>query len=1103
MFKALFGRAVESSAPDLTTAHSTATAAGMRYQLPGVEAAEWLAAPFAHGGSAELGACLAQLFMDGYGQRHEDHVLLPWRDLYAALSDPNHASAAGVLSLPPFGDHRPMLTSRGSISDSNFAVILSHWVDERGAELRRPPSLTGAVIRIDDTDHLLQQPVWELLEQLRQFHETPAADRTTTVNERAWARMRRWAIASHAPMSDYLEKTVVVTPEKLKLQFRTGSPGADGVMEAIPTIEGVPPGWLAMFDRTPVQDSYSVPDGHSMTKVVLSEPVKATLQEIKRSMPGRRVAGSRAEAFVRNPVGLLGPAAAEAIDPQQVEQALADAGIATQRFIPDVRRSEQGLIESVLLLVDTLAGENQGSEDMTFADTDHLSRFCERLASRIAAGNQCCAWEGYDLEIVSETQEHLAQLQAWLAEWRQVEMWSASELFDLSHYSDRIAEIGVERAYCVPFAAKRSVELDWFVENVLFGVAVRPPGSTQSTLLTLTADDLAEVQAAIDQARETGSANVELPGAPFPVPLMDTERALQALQDAQEDIAAKAFDPAKPRARAEAKPERVQLVIKSNIDTVEHAEARADLLALPPGTRPRLPRTLLPTVQLKHHQHDGVAWLQHLWKLSPASCRGALLADDMGLGKTVQLLTFIASCIEQDPALDPVLVVAPLALLENWRAEVEKFFVPGSLPLLTLYGKSLAALRVGKQELDPQLAQHGISKLLRRDWIGSARIVLTTYETMRDLEFTLAAQSWSIMVCDEAQRIKNPGAMVTRTAKKQKVRFRIACTGTPVENTLMDLWCLFDFIQPGLLGALNQFSRTYRQPIEAKTDEQKARVEELRDLIKPQTLRRTKQEVARDILPRKLEDSGCRALPMSDQQVSQYWTALEEMKKQRGANQAAKLMALHHIRRICSDPHWQQHEQALKMPLPRLTAESPKLRWLIDRLEQLRQASASGAAGEKVILFCEFRDLQTLLQRVIQERFGISASVVNGETSASLEVDNSRQKLIDRFQQTSGFNVIILSPLAVGFGVNIQAANHVIHFTRTWNPAKEDQATDRAYRIGQERDVTVYYPSVVNDNFKSFDMVLDGLLTWKRGIAQDMLNASGDLSVADFEGLEI
>jgi hypothetical protein len=120
-----------------------------------------------------------------------------------------------------------------------------------------------------------------------------------------------------------------------------------------------------------------------------------------------------------------------------------------------------------------------------------------------------------------------------------------------------------------------------------------------------------------------------------------------------------------------------------------------------------------------------------------------------------------------------------------------------------------------------------------------------------------------------------------------------------------------------------------------------------------------------------------------------------------------------------------------------------------------------------------------------------------------VEVENSRQKLIDRFQAKPGFNAIILSPLAVGFGVNIQAANHVIHFTRTWNPAKEDQATDRAYRIGQDRDVTVYYPSVVGQGFDSFDVVLHRLLAWKRTLAEDMLNASGDLSAADFEALQV
>ena len=151
---------------------------------------------------------------------------------------------------------------------------------------------------------------------------------------------------------------------------------------------------------------------------------------------------------------------------------------------------------------------------------------------------------------------------------------------------------------------------------------------------------------------------------------------------------------------------------------------------------------------------------------------------------------------------------------------------------------------------------------------------------------------------------------------------------------------------------------------------------------------------------------------------------------------------------------------------------------------------------------CEFRDLQRTLQRCIGERFGILPDVINGDTSADSANANNRQKRLKKFQANPGFGVIVLSPLAVGFGVNIQAANHVVHFTRTWNPAKEDQATDRAYRIGQTKDVYVYYPVVIGHDFLTFDAKLDKLLDWKRGLSTDMLNGSGDVSPSDFGDLE-
>jgi len=217
---------------------------------------------------------------------------------------------------------------------------------------------------------------------------------------------------------------------------------------------------------------------------------------------------------------------------------------------------------------------------------------------------------------------------------------------------------------------------------------------------------------------------------------------------------------------------------------------------------PALPAHFTHGTALLAHQHDGLAWLQHLYRLrSSHQVRGAVLADDMGLGKTLQLLSFMARLNELQPHGDPMLVVAPVSLLENWKDELDKFFQPGTLPVLTAYGDALKTLRVPREAIDERLrTEDGLVRFLQPNWIGSARLVLTTYETLRDLEFSFAAQRWSVMVCDEAQRIKNPAAMVTRAAKKQNADFRIACTGTPVENTLADLWCLFDFIQPGLLG---------------------------------------------------------------------------------------------------------------------------------------------------------------------------------------------------------------------------------------------------------------------------------------------------------------
>ncbi|MDP2227015.1 MAG: DEAD/DEAH box helicase, partial [Moraxellaceae bacterium] len=399
------------------------------------------------------------------------------------------------------------------------------------------------------------------------------------------------------------------------------------------------------------------------------------------------------------------------------------------------------------------------------------------------------------------------------------------------------------------------------------------------------------------------------------------------------------------------------------------------------------------------------------------------------------------------------------------------------------------AVKFKAGEIPADLRAKGIRNLLRPGWRGDARLVLTTYETLRDQEFSLARQQWSIMVCDEAQKIKNPVAQVTQAAKSIPVRFRVACTGTPVENTLIDLWCLFDFLQPGLLGALNQFGKKFQRPIESEGARDHAALEELRALIEPQTLRRTKQDVAKD-LPAKIEDVDCRQLVMHTRQRELYLSEIGQYAQRKQLQDALDdtstgvLGLLHRLKLVCAHPYSVRPEPDL--------LKSPKMNWLMATLDQIRQK------GEKAIVFTELRDIQRELQHLIYESYGIKPTIINGDTSTSSLNANSRQKLIDQFQQSSGFNVIILSTIAVGFGVNVQAANHVIHFTRCWNPAKEDQATDRAYRIGQLKDVYVYYPTVRDPSMNTFEATLDELLARRRLLARDMLVAAKDIQMSDF-----
>ena len=1059
-----------------------------------------LGQPLFWGKLDEKTALLKQLEEEGYAQWRGHAVFLPWSSVYDLFDHAEYSTSLTLLHLPQVEDWRPVLGSTGGLTDHDFTITLSGWITPEGTRLQRTFIVTGGQLASTGREAaLMPRAAWETVVALAAFHQRPSDERDPETNKRAWARIRHAALRANADLSDFLKKTVVLTPERLRLDLRKVQFGESKTVEVLPGFEDAPANWLDTFDRfSTVQGHYQIADHEGLVHVLLSPEVQTVLREIKR-LPGRRVSGDRAEAFIRNPFATLGPDASQVLDPDQFELAREVAGISYARFLAKKQFDEFGLLRGAVLLVDECLQGVQRSEEVIFENVEEIETFTKKLKTRLQRNAQCCFWKGYDLEILGDTPEQMALLEEIVAELRSPPTINLEDLFDLSRYSDRIQCIDVEKPYYSPFIARKDKESGWFPENIQEVILYTPEGASEPVLLTIGEETLDRLASEVQQARVHGSPTVSIPGLPQPARIEEAENLVASFREARREFTTGSFDPDRGKDNVSEREKR-RLVIKPNVVQVDYDEQRGLLHPLKSDLSPSLPKSLREDVQLKEHQLRGVAWLQYLWTQSPKVCRGGILADDMGLGKTLQLLCFIIANFESDPACDPFLVVAPVSLLDNWREEIERFFGADAIPTLTLYGTDLSRKRVSRESLEHQL-EFDVGRLLREDWLGSAKLVLTTYETLRDVEFSLAAQPWSIIVCDEAQKIKNPNAMVTRAAKKQNARMRIACTGTPVENTLTDLWCLFDFVQPGLLGALNTFSTRYRKPIETREgdEDEKAMVQELRSRIEPQILRRLKDDVVND-LPAKIVVEECRQLQLSAYQRNLYAQAIQDFRIQstEGLSKGgpSHLKLLQYLRRLCSDPRPPGQMSGAGESIAELETRSPKMKWLMKTLGAIK------SKGEKAILFCEFRDLQRTLQRAIAERFDIVPNIINGETSTKTGSARSRQKQLKDFQAHNGFNVIILSPLAVGFGVNIQAANHVIHFTRPWNPAKEDQATDRAYRIGQTKDVFVYYPVVTAKDFTTFDAKLDSLLNWKRDLSKDMLNGAEDISPADFGDLE-
>lgn len=1053
-----------------------------------------------HFGSQEiLVSYLCQLEEEGFGEFSNGTMTLPWKAVYSLFSIDAHQGSISLLELPAIEPIAPILESSNGLTDPDFSIVIAGWYRRDGRQLTGRPRLRNALIELDAEKVMLPEASWQLVQAVKAFSRLQPVERTDILNRRYWGNIRRIAIESGAKLDNFLSRTIVLTPKKFRLRMRKVSFNETKVVEVIPDFDNAPKNWLQKFDDySQTQDRYDIPERAGLVQVVIEPAVKTILDEIKR-MPGRRVAGTRAEAFIRNPFALLGEDASQVLSEEEFEEDREEAGILFNRFTARFERDAVGVCGASLLIESSQKG-SLNTDTYVFESPEDLNSFVEELTNKLSRGMQCCVWKGWELEILGDADDQRRTLNDALTEWRRPRpLITIQDIYDLSHYARRIEEIGHERPYYSPYIAKKTDDEGWIPANITQGIFWTPRGNEETEAISLGPDDLEEIKRDIREAEAEGKTEIQVKGCPRSVKVSEAQEIVKLIEEALLDVNQGTFSVKTPPITASPRPPT--LVLKPNIASLDYLEERRRdaILEQQRDTRPQLPTALRPNVKLLPHQLKGVAYLQYLWKNTPSFCRGVLMADDMGLGKTLQLLTFTARCFEECPDLAPALIVAPVSLLDNWKAEIKTFFKPDCFRLQTLYGKQLAMQRLQRNEIDEEIIEDGLTRFLRPNWVGNANLVLTTYETLRDLEFSFASEKWSIMICDEAQKIKNPNALVTRASKKQNVDFKVACTGTPVENTLVDLWCLFDLIQPGLLGALNEFGTRYRRPIEARTDEDSHHVEQLRELIKPQLIRRMKQEIAID-LPKKIIVDSCKEIPMSQYQKALYGRAVSDFKAQVEDTTQKKnsnhLAFIHYVRVICADPRKKGQLTTIQEDFEAYAEKSPKMGWLIRELEEIQKTD------EKAIIFTEFRDIQRVIQGYIRDKFGLTPDIINGDTSSSSRNASSRQKRIDAFQNKSGFGAIILSPLAAGVGLNIQAANHIIHYTRTWNPAKEDQATDRSFRIGQDKDVFVYCPTITDSTFKTFEQRLDELLDQKRVIAADMLNGTGVLSSAQFKGLE-
>ncbi|MDP1598724.1 DEAD/DEAH box helicase [Phenylobacterium sp.] len=652
---------------------------------------------------------------------------------------------------------------------------------------------------------------------------------------------------------------------------------------------------------------------------------------------------------------------------------------------------------------------------------------------------------------------------------------------ETDQFSGRVAGVDVWRAPVLPWLTPIGKN-QWLPER--FGLRIG------EDYFSLPPENVLAVIEQVEVAAAAGHATAPIgdllrpasdDGPPAPRDLPINEQTIDAVRS----LAPFALGASPPSAGLEEAPAiwdgevqgKLFLVVRENFEEVEYAPLDAAGEPTPSTDQISIPDRL--RASLKLHQRHGLIWLA---QNARARRPGALLADDMGLGKTLQAIAFMAWLQDEAAAgrrpSAPFLIVAPTGLLGTWRDEIAKHLdVPRLGSLVPAFGSDLKSLR-DEDTFGTRDIETGRASLKAESW-RAAGVVLTTYETLRDYHFSFARTRFGLIVYDEIQKLKNPTSQMTRAAKALNSTFTLGMTGTPVENRLQDLWSIMDVLAPGLLGASRDFERRHPSGDSAALARLKVQLTEGRSGQPAYMLRRLKSEALEGMPQKHIHTMSVDMPPVQAQAYRDVVMKAAAAASGGNMGKGGMLSTLASMRGVSLHPLDPRQAPA---DLDIYARDSARLFHTLKVLDEV------AAGRERALIFVEDLAMQERLSGLIQARFKLPSPPmrINGSVPG-----HKRQGMVTAFQQNHDrFDVMILSPKAGGVGLTLTAANHVIHLSRWWNPAVEDQATDRVFRIGQTKDVHVYLPLAVHPDPSireaSFDLRLNALIERKRQLTRDL-----------------